>query len=681
MIEPVSHQGLPTAKDSVALVGAGSIGVAWAVTFARGGRTVALYDIDPTRLDAGIQEVHTILGMLETYGLIAESAITVAERVTGVVDLVSAVANAAHVQESGPEQLDVKRELFATLDAVTDLTATIASSSSAIAISRVASDLPGRGRMLVAHPANPPYLLPVIELVPAPWTELAAVEQARQLFAEVGMSPVVLGREVEGFALNRLQGALLREAYCLVRVGVLDVDGLDRCVREGLGRRWALNGPFETSDLNTRGGLARHAKIMGPAYQRMGAERGQRDPWTPDLVDEIVRQRRRELPLDQWANRVAWRDRALMQLEVARRQIPPFDLDAPGRATRAGHTALTSASEPVAVPTAERVALEHFGLRSVATRLIGERDEIFRIDAAGGATYVLKIAHASEDATITNLVTSAMLHIATAAPDMPVERLVPTVDGSYEAQVQTGGGVRMARLSTFLPGRIVRAVDVGPALRREIGRTLARLHEALRDFRHPAAHREIQWDIQHAGQLRPLLQGLGANVAGQQIAALLDRFDAIVAPQLRALPGQCIHNDFGSDNLLIDDQAVRVLGIIDFGDMAWSARANDVAVAAAYQLSQGDDPVAGALDVLTGYHAVAPLEPVELDIMGDLIRTRMAIRIVIPEWRAVRFPENRDYILRNTARSHVQLERLARIPPDEVTARIVRACAEGDACG
>jgi 3-hydroxyacyl-CoA dehydrogenase len=95
-------------------------------------------------------------------------------------------------------------------------------------------------------------------------------------------------REVEGFLFNRLQGALLREAYCLVRDGVASVDDVDEVVRSGLGRRWALIGPFETSDLNTRGGIESHAAKMGPAYERMGAERGQHDPWTPELVAEVT---------------------------------------------------------------------------------------------------------------------------------------------------------------------------------------------------------------------------------------------------------------------------------------------------------------------------------------------------------------------------------------------------------
>jgi 3-hydroxyacyl-CoA dehydrogenase len=112
---------------------------------------------------------------------------------------------------------------------------------------------------------------------------------------------------------------VLREAYCLVRDGVATVEDIDRVVRDGLGLRWSVVGPFETVDLNTRGGIASHALKLGPAYAAMGAERGQNDPWTPELVKTVETQRRALLPLEQWEQRVRWRDRALMGALAARR--------------------------------------------------------------------------------------------------------------------------------------------------------------------------------------------------------------------------------------------------------------------------------------------------------------------------------------------------------------------------
>ncbi|WP_320671785.1 3-hydroxyacyl-CoA dehydrogenase [Patulibacter defluvii] len=301
----------------IAIVGAGSIGVAWALTFARGGRDVCLQDPDPARRAAVDGELRERLAALDRHGLLAEPAAAIAARVVVADELEAAVAEAEHVQECAPERRDLKRQLFAALDAAAPLDCSLASSSSFLPASAFADELPGRARCLVAHPGNPPHLLPAVELVPAPFTDPAVVERLATLLESVGMSAVRLRREIDGFVFNRLQGALLREAYCLVRDEVIDVEDLDRVVRDGLGRRWAVVGPFETVDLNTRGGIVTHAERMGPAYARMGAERGQDDPWTPELVSRVAAQRRTRLPLDEWDERVAWRDERLMAVAAA----------------------------------------------------------------------------------------------------------------------------------------------------------------------------------------------------------------------------------------------------------------------------------------------------------------------------------------------------------------------------
>lgn len=304
----------PRPQPPVAILGAGSIGLAFAVVFARAGHAVTLFDPDGAQR-AGVPDgLRQRLAALAEHGLLAADVDATLSRVRVSDTLADAVSGAAYVAECGPERLPLKRELLAEADRLAAPDAVLASASSAIPISRSAEHLAGRGRALVAHPGNPPFLIPVIELVPAPFTDPAAVDRAAALLRQAGMTPVHVRREVEGFVFNRLQGALLREAYCLVRDGVASVDDIDRVVRDGLGLRWSVIGPFETADLNTRGGIASHAEKMGPAYARMGAERGQDDPWTPELVAEVTAQRRAQLPLEGWEARVAWRDEALMAL-------------------------------------------------------------------------------------------------------------------------------------------------------------------------------------------------------------------------------------------------------------------------------------------------------------------------------------------------------------------------------
>jgi L-gulonate 3-dehydrogenase len=306
--------------STVAIVGAGSIGVAFAIVFARAGLSVRVQDPDASRRAAVPQEVAARLADLADFGLVRETASTILDRIVFTAELAEVVAGADLVQECAPERLEVQRQLFTELDRLAPPSAVLASSSSAIRPSTFAAGLPGQARCLVAHPGNPPYLLSVVELVPAAFTSTETVSRTAQIFEQAGMAPILVRKEVEGFVFNRLQGALLREAYCLVRDGVASVEDIDRIVRDGLGLRWSVIGPFETADLNTRGGIASHAEKMGPAYARMGAERGQNDPWTPELVGRVEQERRARLPLDHWAERVAWRDRALMALLACRRR-------------------------------------------------------------------------------------------------------------------------------------------------------------------------------------------------------------------------------------------------------------------------------------------------------------------------------------------------------------------------
>ena len=250
--------------------------------------------------------------LLSRYGLLVDEPAAISYH----SKMGEAVRGTCLVQECVPEDAELKREVFDQLARLSEPDAVLASSSSALVPSSYAVGSPACERILGAHPGNPPYLLPLVELVPGPWTAEATVEAAQIVHGAAGAQTVRVRKEVEGFLFNRLQGAVLREAYCLLRDGVAGVADIDEVVRSALGRRWSVTGPFETADLNVRGGIAAHADRMGAAYHRMGAERGQDDPWTPELVAEADRQRRAQLPLEERENRIAWRDRALAELRV-----------------------------------------------------------------------------------------------------------------------------------------------------------------------------------------------------------------------------------------------------------------------------------------------------------------------------------------------------------------------------
>lgn len=304
--------------DTVAVVGAGLIGRAWAIVFARAGVPVRLHDADPDALEAADARIAEALQDLRRFGLI-EDPDAVRARVATRPELDAALDGAGYVQECGPETVEAKRELFARLDAAAAPATILASSSSGIVASRFTDHLAHPERCLVAHPVNPPYLIPLVELCPAPTTDPGTVTAARQLMERVGQSPITVRKEVRGFALNRLQGALLNEALRLYEDGVASAEDLDRTIRDGLGLRWSFMGPFETIDLNAPGGLRDYAERYGPLYEEMGREQADPRPWSPDTVAGLERERRARLEVDGLGARQDWRDRRLMALIAHKR--------------------------------------------------------------------------------------------------------------------------------------------------------------------------------------------------------------------------------------------------------------------------------------------------------------------------------------------------------------------------
>lgn len=300
--------------DTVAIMGAGSIGIAWAVVFASAGIDVRLFETQERARRTALLEAEIKLRDLREACLLDEDPAAVLARMSIWADLEEALEGASYVQECVVENLEVKRRLFADLDRLTAPDTVLASSTSTIMASRFAADLPGRERCLVVHPANPPYFLRVAEIVPAEFTSEAAIEITRALLRRVDIAPITLNSEIEGFAFNRLQGALLREAYCLVRDGVLSAVDIDTLVRDGLGRRWSIIGPFTTSELNTRGGLRRHGELLGPVYARLGIERATENPWTDETIERVAGEIEQQLPFSTWEENVRERDRAMIQL-------------------------------------------------------------------------------------------------------------------------------------------------------------------------------------------------------------------------------------------------------------------------------------------------------------------------------------------------------------------------------
>ncbi|AUH32231.1 3-hydroxyacyl-CoA dehydrogenase [Paracoccus tegillarcae] len=290
---------------TIAIIGAGLIGRSWAVVFARAGLQVRAWDPDAAVRAALPDAIAQTLAA----GDMPPEAV---ERVTVCETLADALQSADYAQENGPERLDAKQALFAEMDSLAARDTILASSSSALTASRFAAGLVGRGRILVAHPVNPPHVVPVVELCPSPDTDPTVMDRAEQLMRDVAQVPVRLTREVDGFVLNRLQAVLLAEALSLVDQGIVSVEGLDDTIRHGLARRWSFLGPLATIYLNAPAGVGDYIDRYGPMLSGLTDDSARGEAFTKAAGDKIAAA---FPPPDQVAALSAWRDGELAALD------------------------------------------------------------------------------------------------------------------------------------------------------------------------------------------------------------------------------------------------------------------------------------------------------------------------------------------------------------------------------
>lgn len=302
---------------TVAIIGAGLVGQGWAIVFARAGRQVRIFD---ARFDAEAEirpQIAATLSGMAAVGLCDNPEAWLA-RMSFAPSIEKAVRGADYVQESTFERIDVKRETSAAIGAALAPACGVWLLDIGFPGSDFLGDCANRARMLVVHPVNPPHLVPTVEIVPTPWTDGDVPGQVRALMEAVGQSPVSLSREIPGFVLNRLQGALLDEAFALLAGGYASAEDIDRTVRDGLGLRWAFMGPFETIDLNAPKGLADYAMRLGAMFSGFAAQRDADRNWRPEAVARADAERREALPQEDLDARRLWRDEMLMAILKAK---------------------------------------------------------------------------------------------------------------------------------------------------------------------------------------------------------------------------------------------------------------------------------------------------------------------------------------------------------------------------
>jgi Ser/Thr protein kinase RdoA (MazF antagonist) len=300
-----------------------------------------------------------------------------------------------------------------------------------------------------------------------------------------------------------------------------------------------------------------------------------------------------------------------------------------------------SSKSPFDAACAEQVSVDRFGIVARATPLPGYGDSNFRLDDAAGPVGTLKLALESPSRAHLETQDAALAHLS--ALGHPVPRARPGLDGRTLQDVHVPGlGVRSARLITWVAGRPLGAeAHVSLGLEHEVGVLLARVATGLASFHAPPPSRVWAWDLAHAGLAREALRAVGEAAMQRMLAAQLDHFERELRGELARLPRAWIHGDGNAWNVLVSGTAphVQVAGLIDFGDLAWSARVGDAAVAIAYALLRHED-ASGARALLAGYESVLPLARAERALLPHLAPLRLAVSVAMSAAAREQAPDN-----------------------------------------
>ena len=301
--------------QKIAVVGGGLIGQGWAVVFAQAGYTVAIYDpSEDVRKTVRNTIKQRIADMVSAELVPAFLGQKMLEQLTVAHSLEEAVDGVIYVQENGPEQIEIKKKLTAELDAFVSPDVPIGSSTSGISASRYCEELSGRHRCLVVHPINPPHLIPAVEIVPSPWTEKSIVTKVDEIMRNCSRETILLNKEIDGFVVNRLQGALLEEAFRLVGSGIVSAADLDKAIADGLGLRWSFMGPMKTIHLNAPGGVADYVERYARMYQGFDLHADTDNSWHRVTREILTSELETAIPTDDIPAAQAKRDKKLMAL-------------------------------------------------------------------------------------------------------------------------------------------------------------------------------------------------------------------------------------------------------------------------------------------------------------------------------------------------------------------------------
>jgi Ser/Thr protein kinase RdoA (MazF antagonist) len=321
-----------------------------------------------------------------------------------------------------------------------------------------------------------------------------------------------------------------------------------------------------------------------------------------------------------------------------------------------------------ALADAARIAREIYGLSAAVSALPSERDQNFALQTTAGEKYVLKIAKSDEERSVLELQNAALEHVARRAPDLALPRLIRAFSGEDVVTIRNARGKPyFVRLLSWVDGEVfVWALPHDSTLLASLGAVLAELDAALQGFSHPAMHRELYWDVKradlaltHLALLRPEQQPL--------VQRFMHAWERI---EWQALRHSLIHGDANDYNVLV--RAGRAAGLLDFGDMVYSAVVCDLAIALAYALLDQPDPLSAAVPIIRAYHARFALTKAEIAALYPLMTARLCMSLCYAAYNA-QVKRGDEYQLVTAGPAWMLLQHLVAIPEDSVHNQFRRA--------
>ena len=332
---------------------------------------------------------------------------------------------------------------------------------------------------------------------------------------------------------------------------------------------------------------------------------------------------------------------------------------------------LGSSHEPVERAVVSDLLHTHYRLGGRLQPLATEKDDTFRLTTES-SEHLVKVSSPDEAEAVVGMQTAAMRFLEDAAPELPVQRVQLTLDGCDSVVLHTDGGTRVLRVLDFVAGTICAESNPTAEQLGKVGEVLGSVDVALETFTHPADRRDLVWDIQRFHELTELVEHTPHPEHRQLADKVFRLFEGEVVPRLGDLETQVIHGDYSPYNLVVDEQSDDyVTGVIDFGDTMRSALIFDPAVALANLLGRTPDrPWRDACAFVAGYERSRPIQDSELPLLPVAALARLTLRALITNWRAVRVPARRDYLLAHAKDDWINVERSLATPLADVIAQL-----------